>query len=261
MGRVDHIGDATLYLGDCLEILPTLGKVDAVVTDPPYCSGAATEAGRGGATHQGLRSETMRSGRFHWFRADNMTTAGLCELLRSMCVRAPVAEDGHILAFCDWRMVTMLGPAMESAGWRLRNLVVWNKGHFGAGTGFRPQHEMIIHLTQRSPKFHSASFGNVLTHKRVSSGDRAHPTEKPVGLMVDLLTVSTPAGGTVLDPFMGSGSTGVAALMSGRKFIGIERDPAHYESAVRRIEAASVGARHSAARGLPIQQSLLGDAA
>jgi site-specific DNA-methyltransferase (adenine-specific) len=235
--RREVIGDATLYLGDALEITASVGPVDAVVTDPPYCSGAATEAGRGAATHQGLRSETIRSGRFQWFNADNMTTAGLCELLRSMCVRAPVVETGSIMAFCDWRMVTMLAPAMESAGWRLRNLVVWDKGHFGTGTGFRPRHEMIIHLTRRAPAFYSASLGNVLTHKRVG-GDREHPTEKPVSLIEDLLRVVTPDDGVVLDPFMGGGSTGVACVQMGRKFVGVEVDPVHFDTACRRIAEA-----------------------
>lgn len=229
-----QIGDATLYLGDCLEILPTLGKVDAVLMDPPYCSGAATEASRGSATHQGLRSETIRSGRFKWFGSDNMTTAGLCTLLRSVCVHAPVVESGSILSFCDWRMVTMLAPAMESAGWRQRNLVVWDKGHFGAGTGFRPRHEMIIHLTRRAPVFYSASVGNVLTHRRVGV-DREHPTQKPVELLRDLIAVVAPAGGAVLDPFMGSGSTGVACARSGRSFIGIEADSGHFETACKRL--------------------------
>lgn len=257
--RKEVIGDCTLYLGDCLEVLPTLEPVDAVVTDPPYCSGAATEASRGAATHQGLRSETIRSGRFGWFNSDNMTTAGLCELLRSMCVRAPVVDSGSILTFCDWRMVTMLAPAMESAGWRLRNLIVWDKGHFGAGTGFRPRHEMIIHLTRRAPVFHSASVGNVISHSRVG-GDREHPTQKPVHLMADLLEVVSARGGQVVDPFMGSASTGVACVAMGRRFIGIEADPGYFDIACRRIEEAYRQPRlfDEEPAPKPIQRSLLG---
>lgn len=232
--RKEIIGDCTLYLGDCLEILPTLETVDSVVMDPPYCSGAATESGRGAATHQGLRSETMKKGRFSWFEGDNMTTAGLCELLRSTCVRVPVTAGGSILSFCDWRMVTMLAPAMESAGWRLRNLLCWDKGHFGTGTGFRPRHEMIIHLTRRAPKFYSASLGNVLCHPRVGAS-REHPTEKPIGLLSDLIKVVSPDGGTILDPFMGSGSTGVACAKLGRKFIGIERGLEYFDVACKRV--------------------------
>lgn len=231
------IGDCTLYLGDCLEILPTLGKVDAVVTDPPYCSGAATEAARGAATHQGLRSDTIKNGRFTWFDSDNMTTAGLCELLRSMCVRAPISDNGSILSFCDWRMATILAPAMESAGLRLRNVVVWDKGHFGAGTGFRPRHEFILHLTKRSPAFYSASVGNVIHRPRVGR-EREHPTQKPVDLIAELIDVVAPSGGVICDPFMGSGTTGVAAAVSGRSFVGIERSEKYFDIACKRIEQA-----------------------
>lgn len=235
----------TLYEGDCLECIAELDQdsIDAVLTDPPYCSGAATEAGRGAATHQGLRSETMRSGRFDWFDADNMTTSGLVWLLRTMAVRAdrPLKKGGSILAFCDWRMAFSVGPAMESAGYRLRNLIFWDKESFGCGYGFRPQHEVILHLTRRSPEFHAADVGNVIRHKakRVPSGDRSHPTEKPIDLMGQLMSVASPVGGTVLDPFAGSGATGVAALLEGRRCILIEKDPAYCDVIRRRIRDAS----------------------
>ncbi len=237
--QVETIGDATLWCGDNIEIMASMKGLDAhaMITDPPYCSGAATEAGKGSATHQGLRSETIRSGRFEWFSADNMTTSGLCELLRLMCVRASdlLCPTGSILSFCDWRMVTSLAPSMESAGWRQRNLIIWDKGNFGCGTGFRPRHEMIIHLTKRAPKFYSASFGNVLNYSR--PGDREHPTQKPVELISDMIEVVSPAGGTIIDPFMGSGTAGVACAKMGRKFVGIEIDPKHFDTACRRVEA------------------------
>lgn len=236
-----EVGEHRLIHGDCLEALEDIVEpADCMIMDPPYCSGAATEAGRGSATHQGLRSSTMKAGRFKWFASDNMTTAGLCELLRAVCVRAPVHDGGSILSFCDWRMVTMLAPAMESAGWRLRNLIAWDKGHFGAGTGFRPRHELIIHLTKRSPAFFSASVGNVIKVPRVT--DRDHPTEKPVELLSRLMdVVCPPGGGVVVDPFMGSGSTGVACAQTGRRFVGIEIDPAHFDTACDRVRNASAG--------------------
>lgn len=258
--RVD-IGGAVLYCGDNLEIMADLCGLDAhaMIMDPPYCSGAATEAGKGSVTHQGLRSETMRSGRFEWFDADNMTTSGLCELLRLVCVRASdvLLPSGSILSFCDWRMLTSIAPAMESAGWRQRNLIAWDKGSFGCGTGFRPSHEMIIHLTKRSPEFYSASVGNVLRHRR--PGDiRVHPTQKPVELMGDLIEVVSPVGGTVIDPFMGSASTGVACLRLGRKFVGIERSAKHFEAACLRIESAeSQGSLLAAMVSSPIQEVLI----
>jgi site-specific DNA-methyltransferase (adenine-specific) len=239
------IGDCTLYNDDCLDVMSGLpkGSISSIITDPPYCSGAATEANKGAATHQGLRSESIRSGeRFSWFGSDNMTTAGLVWLLRAVAVQGDRLTDagGSLLAFCDWRMAINLAPAMESGGWRLRNLCIWNKGHFGLGTGFRPQHEMIIHLTKRAPAFHHMGYGNVLDCPRTERLGQEHPTQKPIGLMRALVEVTAPSGGTVLDPFMGSGTTGVACVKLGRKFIGIEKDTesGYFDIACRRIEEA-----------------------
>lgn len=236
------IGDCRLILGDALNVLTDLDadSVSAVITDPPYCSGAATEAHKGSATHQGLRAETIKGGRFTWFAADNMTTSGLVWLMRGIAVEAArvVNDEGSMLAFCDWRMAINLAPAMESGGWRMRNLCIWDKGHFGLGTGFRPQHEMIIHLTKRAPVFHHAGYGNVIDCPRTGRAEQEHPTEKPIGLMRALIDVTAPIGGIVLDPFMGSGSTGVAAVAAGRKFIGVEVLPDNFDIACRRISDA-----------------------
>lgn len=230
-----------LLAGDCLDQMAKLdsASVDAVMTDPPYCSGGYTEAGRGRATHQGLRSEGIRAGRFAWFDGDNMTTPGFVWLLRAMAVEAAriLKPSGHLLVFCDWRMAFSLAPALESSGLRLRGLIVWNKGSMGLGTGFRPQHELIVHLTHRAPEFHAADVPNVLTCKRVAPGQRIHATEKPVDLMRSLIRVATPPQGLIVDPFAGSGSTGVAAQIERRGAILIERDPDMLAKARRRLEA------------------------
>ena len=227
-----------LRLGDCLEVLKTLpsGSVDAVVTDPPYCSGSISEASRTRASGQGLRSENLR--RFGWFVGDNMGTAGLSWLLRSMAIesRRIVKPTGSVLVFCDWRMLSALQPAIESARLRYQDLIVWDKGSFGLGTGFRKQHELIMHFTLGSPQYHDSATGNVIRSPRVR--DREHQTQKPVDLMTKLARVVCPIGGSILDPFMGSGSTGVAAVSVGLDFIGIEQDEAYFDIARRRIDAA-----------------------
>lgn len=232
------IGSATLYFGDALEVMGSLGEVDAVITDPPYCSGSVSEAGRTAAKGQGLRSENL--GRFGWFVGDNMGTAGLVFLLRSMAFRALeiLKPEGHLLVFCDWRMIPNLAPAIESAGARFQNLVVWDKGHMGLGMGFRAQHEMVLHFTAGSPKYHDLGTANIIQAGRISASDKEHQTEKPVDLLMRLAQVAAPIGGVILDPFMGSGSMGVAALAGGYRFIGIERDERHFETAQRRISDA-----------------------
>jgi site-specific DNA-methyltransferase (adenine-specific) len=235
---VEKIGDATLYLGDCLEVMESLEGVDALVTDPPYCSGAVSEASRTAAKGQGLRSENIA--RLGWFIGDNMGTAGLVFLLRSVAFRALEILDpeGHMLFFCDWRMVPNLAPAIESSGARFQNLVVWDKENMGLGLGFRAQHEIVLHFSAGSPKYHDLGTSNVIRTGRISASEREHQTQKPVSLLSRLIEVVSAPGALVLDPFMGSGSTGVACVETRRAFIGIERDDAHFSTACRRIEQA-----------------------
>ena len=209
-----------------------------MITDPPYCSGSVSESSRSAAKGQGLRSETLT--KFGWFVGDNMGTAGLVFLLRSVAFRAVelLAPSGSMLTFCDWRMVPNIAPAIESAGMRYQNMVVWDKGAMGLGAGFRAQHEIILHHTAGSPEYRDLGTANVIRAARVTAEEREHQTQKPVDLLQRLARVVTPAGGLVLDPFMGSGSTGIAAAAEGLRFVGIERDPKHFATACERIENA-----------------------
>src|SRR5690606_24973991 len=175
--HVEKIGDCTLYLGDALDVLqrsPSF-KARALISDPPYCSGGFTEAAKRSAKGQGLRSETLRSG--EWFGADNMASAGLQWLLRAVAV----AFKGHALDqastasfFADWRMVPLLATAIESAGLRFQAMPIWDKQAAGLGTGFRAQHECILHFSFDTPRYHWKSFGNVLRAPRMPA-DRDHP--------------------------------------------------------------------------------------
>jgi len=228
----------SILCGDAVEQMRSLpaGSVDAVITDPPYCSGGVSEASRTAAKGQGLRSENLS--RFGWFVGDNMGTAGLAFLLRSVAYEATrvLKATGSLLMFCDWRMAPTLIPAIESSGLRYQNLIVWDKKHMGLGQGFRHRQELIMHMTAGSPEYHDKGTANVLSCGRVSAADREHQTQKPVDLMAQLIKVVSPPGGVVLDPFAGSGSTLVAAKVTGRHWIGIERDPGNCDIANRRIE-------------------------
>lgn len=223
--------------GDCIELMRELPEcsIDAIATDPPYCSGSVSESSRSAAKGQGLRSENIS--RFGWFKGDNMGTAGLAFLMRAVAFEAVrlLKPSGSMLVFCDWRMLPNLCPAIESAGLRFQNLIVWDKGSMGLGAGFRAQHELVLHFTNGQPKYHDRSTANVIRAKRVTSGDREHQTQKPVDLMAQLIRVTCPKGGVVLDPFCGSGSTGVAAAAEGRQFVGIDRDAGYCEIAKARI--------------------------
>lgn len=254
---VQTIGAASLYQGDCVDIMPSLPRVDAIITDPPYCSGAVSEAGRIASKGQGLRSENIA--KLGWFIGDNMGTAGLVFLLRTMAFRALdiLSPQGSMLVFCDWRMIPSLVPAIESSGMRYQNMIVWDKEMMGLGMGFRAQHEIVLHFTAGSPKYHDLGTANVVKAKRVGAGDREHQTQKPVDLMQRLIRVVCPPGGLVLDPFCGSGSTGVAAIAESRRFIGIERDPAHISTARERLSAAQAqrqlfSEQGTAQQGMPL---------
>ncbi len=230
--RKVEIGPATLYLGDCLEILPTLGKVDAVVTDPPYSSGARTSAdvvGRGGMS-RGKRFAASP------LTNDRMTVTGFTWMLRYVaaeCYRL-LPDGGSFLSFIDWRQYPTLYGVVESVNFRVQTMVVWDKRDMSMGNGFRNQHELIIHAAKGTPNIADRGTPNVLRFKRISVSD-LHPTEKPVSLLSSLVGVVTAANKTVLDPFMGSGTTGAACLKTGRKFVGIEIEPKYFDIACRRI--------------------------
>lgn len=225
--------------GDCLARLREIpdGSIDAVVMDPPYCSGSVGEASRTAAAGQGLRSENLT--RFGWFTGDNMGTAGIAYLLRAVGFESCriLRPSGSVLCFMDWRQVPNLVPAIESSGLRYQNLVVWDKGSMGLGTGFRATHELIAHFTNGAPAYHNKGTANVLRSQRISASDREHQTQKPIELLCDLLRVVCPPGGTVLDPFAGSGSTLVAAASLGMSAIGFERDRGYVEVAKARFVA------------------------
>ena len=232
----------TVVDGDCLSTLHTLptGYADVLLTDPPYCAGGVSEASRVQAPGQGLRSETIR--RFGWFTGDNMTTGGLVFLLRAMAFEAcrVVKPTGHLVVFCDWRLSNSLAPAIESAGLRFQDEIIWDKQHMGLGNGVRKRHEKALLFTFGSPKFHAANVASVLTYPRVSKKDREHQTQKPVELLRDIIRLTSPVGGMVVDPFAGPGSTGVAALLEGRNALLVERDPEHAATARRRIAECRV---------------------
>lgn len=245
------LGPHRLYHGDALDMMRELpdASVDAVVTDPPYCSGSISEAGRTSAKGQGLRSETISGdGRFQWFEGDTMGTAGLEYLLRQVAVESAriLKPGGSLVVFVDWRMQSTIGPAMESAGLRKAGKVTWDKGSFGLGRGFRPQCEEAIHLTRGIGEYYSARVGNVIRVPR-NRAEQEHPTQKPAELMRLICEVVSPRGGCVVDPFTGSGSTAVGAIQAGSTFIGAEREARFIEVATARILAAEAASNRDAA--------------
>jgi len=221
-----------IYHGDALSVLSDLSTpVAAVVMDPPYASGARTEAAKpsSGAMLRGVRWAAKP------IENDQMTTPGFIWLMREIgyAVRDLLTDGGALFSFIDWRSWPNLIGAIESANYRVNGMVVWDKESFGLGNGFRVQHELICYASKGSPRVVDKGIANVLRHARVQNDD--HPSPKPVALIGDLLLVATEPGETVLDPFMGSGTTLRAAKDLGRKAIGIEIEERYCEVAAKRL--------------------------
>lgn len=228
----------TLYHGDALAVLQNLTPgQDAILTDPPYCSGGYMEAQKGAAKVQGLRSQTQKTESFKWFAGDNLTTVGLTWLLRGTLIEARrlLHPNRSAFVFCDWRMIPALVPALESSGLRWRNLLVWDKVSAGLGCGFKPVHEMVAEFTNGATEYARRDGKNVLRHKRTTSAKRKHGAQKPTNLLREIIRTATRPGETVLDPFAGAGSTLVAAKQEGRRAIGVEIDEVYCEEIAKRL--------------------------
>ena len=204
-------GSVRLFLGDCLDVLPTLDGVDAVVTDPPfgidYSSGHGSESWGDGAIEGD--GNTVARDQALWLLANIPT-----------------------LCFGSWRSDRPAGTRM---------VLVWDTlGALGMGDlrlPWKPAHQELYVLGDPNG-FVGERGSDVIRHPPVQSmakNGRVHPFEKPVGLIEILL--ERMSGRNVCDPFMGSGTTGVACVRTGRRFIGIEKEPKYFEIAVRRIEA------------------------
>jgi DNA modification methylase len=200
--RVEHLAEGvTLYLGDCREILPTLGNVDAVVTDPPYGIGE-----HGGACRTRSRPGYTKHENLGW-DIDRPAPEIFAMLLAS--------SDQQIIWGGNY-FADLLPPTM---GW-----LYWRKlmgGDFSDGELAWTSRTAALREFVKCPK----------------AIDKGHPCEKPVSLMRWCLDF-IPGAETILDPFMGSGTTGVAAVKLGRKFTGIEIEPKYFDIACRRISEA-----------------------
>ena len=225
--RIERIGDATLYLGDCLGLAAAFEEADTLIMDPPYSSGGVHEAGKASGS---IGSDTPKEKRF--ILGDTMSAGGYRALIREVVRAADVLQ---VYSFTDWRMWTFTAEAIELAGHRQRGMLVWDKMSAGMGMKWRLQHELVCWGTRVSTKL-GPSIGTVLTHKRVSATKKKHPTEKPVPLMSDIVLNS--GGEVIADPFMGCGTTGVACALAGKRFIGMELDERFFDAACERIAAA-----------------------
>ena len=196
MSRVEHIGDATLYLGDCREILPTLGKVDAVVTDPPYGIGITKSNRLAVSRGMGGKSWDEEPADLSWLLPLEVPS---------------IVWGGNYFPLPPTRAV-----------------LVWDKNN--AGRDFADVEVAWTNLDMVARR--------IVYRPMNMDGGKEHPTQKPIEVMRWCIGFLPCDAECVLDPYMGSGTTGHAAIKLGKSFIGIEREPSYFDIACRRIEAA-----------------------
>lgn len=248
------IGDCRLILGDCLEVMASLDEVDHVISDPPYEDELHKAIGR---IRRNDGQEMIASLGFDGVNAS----------------RADIAQHvvrlsrGWAILFCLAEGVRAWRDDLQAVKAKWDTTLAWIKPDAsprfngqGAARGFECAVTCWCGTGYRS--WNGGGKRGVFSHPVNSNRHGAHPTEKPVPLMSDIVTLYSNAGQTILDPFMGSGTTGVACVKHGRKFIGIELDETYFEVACERIRKAYaqpdmfVAPRPAA----PVQQPLFGEA-
>lgn len=236
------IGGATLYRGDCLELLRGLQQpVDALITDPPYSSGGRTmgERARPPSEKYVTAREAAHNVDFVGDQRDARSWAFWMTAWLSLA-REKIRPGGYAMCFTDWRQLPALTDAFQAAGFLWRGIVVWDKteGSRAPHTGyFRHQCEYVVwgSLGPLKPAVHGGPWPGAI-REPVKHREKLHMTGKPVRLMAELAKAVVP-GGTILDPFMGSGSTGVAALQHGYRFVGMEQTEHYFDVSCRRLAA------------------------
>lgn len=237
----DHV---TLWHGDALGVLTGLpgASVDAVITDPPYSSGGMVRSDRQQSTiNKYVTTQNTRRDELVDFSGDSRdqrSYAYWCALWLAECMRI-TKPGGVALLFTDWRQLPATTDALQAGGWVWRGVVPWWKpsgrptqGRFANSCeyvvwGSHGPRDLLTLDGKALPGFYQAS----------SPRDREHITQKPLEVMRELVKI-TPDAGTVLDPFMGSGTTGAATVLEGRRFVGVEQVDHYVDVAERRIRTA-----------------------
>lgn len=255
MTLIPHYQDerATLYQADALAVLSHLptDSVDAVITDPPYSSGgmvrgdrnAPTEAKYRGWSQNADGSSRKPTANYAGFTGDTRDQRGyLCWFSLWAGEALRVAKPGaHFLTFTDWRQLPTTTDAVQAAGWVWRGVAVWDKGIGRPMRGrFRNHVEYLVWATNGPVNEQDCYLDSVFRFGPPRPEARVHLTEKPLPLLTALMPL-VPKDGVVLDPFAGSATTGVAAINTGRRFIGCELTEHYAEVAADRLRVVAQG--------------------
>jgi site-specific DNA-methyltransferase (adenine-specific) len=209
-----------------LDGLPA-ASVDLVVTDPPYES---LEKHRAIGTTTRLKHSKSSSN--DWFTV--FPNRRFPELFRA--VHRVLAKNAHFYLFCDQETMFVAKPIAEAAGFKFWKPIVWDKVSIGMGYHYRSRYEFILFFEKGKRKLHDLGIADVITYPRITRG---YPAEKPAEVSDVLVRQSSEPGGIVVDPFMGSGSVGVAALRNARRFLGCDISPVALELSRARLSAVA----------------------
>ncbi|CAM5325721.1 DNA-methyltransferase [Streptomyces abikoensis] len=233
----------SLHQGDALSVLATLpdNSVDAVITDPPYNSGGRTAKERTSRTARQKYTSTDAEHQLADFPGENMDQRSFTFWLTQILTEAHrvTKPSGTLLLFTDWRQAGSMSDALQAGGWTWRGTLAWHKPQARPQKGRFKQSCEFIHWASkgtvdadRNPVY----LPGLYTGSQPRKG-RQHITQKPVEVMRELVKICPP-GGTILDFCAGSGSTGVAALLEGYDFIGIEKTKHYTDIAANRLTEA-----------------------
>lgn len=229
--RKEQIAEGiTLYLGNCLDVLPTLGPVDHVMCDPPYED----------ELHEAMGRIQRTDGRE---MVQDLGFAGINADRAAIAAAIVGASTGWALVFCLAEGVRAWRDVLQPAGAKWDTTLFWVKPDAsprfnGQGAARGAECAVTAWCGKGYRRWNGGGRRGVFTHCVNQDRQGEHPTEKPVSLMVELVALYSDLGQTVCDPFMGSGSTGVAAVKTGRRFIDIEMNERWFDLSCRRIEAA-----------------------
>lgn len=214
-----------IYKDDCLAVMESIPSesVGLIVTDPPYLMNYKS-------------NRRTKMDKFDKIKNDvnshNLISNYLAECYRIM------KDNTAIYCFCSWHNVDFFKQEFEKH-FKLKNIIVWNKNNHGTGDlkgSYAPKHEFILFGHKGRTPLREKRIPDVIDCAKIPSKLLVHPTEKPLGLLSKFIKQSSDEGDIIFDGFMGSGSTGVACMLTDRKFIGIELDDKYFEIAENRIK-------------------------
>lgn len=235
-------GRVQLYRGDSLEIVAGMepATVDALITDPPYSSGGAFRGDRVGKSTSVKYQMTGTDKEYPEFTGDSRDQRAYghwCALWLDKCLEA-TKPGGVAVLFTDWRQLPTTTDALQAGGWVWRGVMPWDKTEAARPSKgrYRNQCEYMVWGSKGGMSDEGPCLPGYFRQSVIGS-EKLHVAGKPVPVMEQVVAIAWRDDATVLDTFMGSASTGVAAVRAGKRFIGVEKSPEYFDIAVDRIKA------------------------